>query len=182
MMTAAPTSAFSVGTTWGYREGKLYLLDVYRARLDYPDLKRKVRELLLRWNADKVIIENASTGIPLVHELRADLRNSRGDRPDQYRASTIITFQPILDKETRFAAQTARLEEGMVVIPEQADWLPEFKPELLAFPNGRNDDQVDSMVQFLDWISTRRGNSWLDRQQNGGRPSGRNRPQGRPRR
>ena len=70
----------------------------------------------------------------------------------------------------------------MVVIPEQADWLAEFKHELLAFPNGRNDDQVDSMVQFLDWISTRRGNSWLDRQQNGGRPSGLNRPQGSPRR
>ncbi len=182
MMTAAPTSAFSVGTTWGYREGKWYLLDVYRARLDYPDLKRKVRELLLRWNADKVIIENASTGIPLVQELRADLRNSRCDRPDQYRASTIITFQPILDKETRFAAQTTRLEEGMVVIPEQANWLREFKHELRALPNGRNDDQVDCMVQFLTWISTRRGNSWLDRQPNGGRPSGRNRPHGRPRR
>ncbi len=121
-VTAEPTSNFSVGTTWGYREGKWYLLDVYRGRLDYPDLKRKVGELLRRWNPDKVIIEKASTGIPLAQELRADMQRSRCDRPDQYRGPTIISFQPTQDKETRFAAQTARLEEGMVVIPEQADW------------------------------------------------------------
>ncbi len=183
-VTAEPTSDFSVGTTWGYREGKWYLLDLYRARLDYPDLKRKVSELHRGWNADRVIIEHASTGIPLVHELSRDVRQSRRDRGDpfEYQGRTFISYRPTQDKEARFAAQTARLEEGIVVIPEQADWLAEFKNELLAFPNGRYDDQVDSVAQFLEWISSRRGESWLERHQNGGRPLGRPRPQGRRRR
>jgi hypothetical protein len=79
---------------------------------------------------------------------------------------------------TRLAAQLAKIERGIVPIPRQADWLPEFKRELLAFPNGRYGDQVDSMAQFLDWSGTRRGRSCSERQLNGGRPLGRVRPPG----
>jgi hypothetical protein len=43
-----------------------------------------------------------------------------------------------------------------VYLPKQADWLDSFLLELLAFPNGRHDDQVDSVSQFLKWAMTRR--------------------------
>ena len=36
-------------------------------------------------------------------------------------------------------------------LPDNGPWLPEFLSELLAFPNGRHDDQVDSVSQFLFW-------------------------------
>jgi hypothetical protein len=39
--------------------------------------------------------------------------------------------------------------------PREASWLGPFRHELMAFPNGRNDDQVDSVAQFLDWMSLR---------------------------
>ncbi len=54
------------------------------------------------------------------------------------------------------------------------DWLSEFKRELLAFPNGRYNDQVDSMTQFLDWIGGRRGRAKCGL--NGGRPAAVERP------
>ena len=66
---------------------------------------------------------------------------------------TAVTAEPRSD----FAVQTDKIERGMVLIPRAADWLPEFKRELLAFPNGRHDDQVDSMTQFLDWIGRPHG-------------------------
>ncbi len=75
----------------------------------------------------------------------------------------------------RVAAQTAKLEGGDFLIPAQADWLAAFRHELMAFPNGRHDDQVDSLTQLLDWIGSRRGHAWYERQLNGGqrvRPRG----------
>ena len=46
-------------------------------------------------------------------------------------------------------AQTAKLEAGYVLIPEQAPWLQDFQDEILQFPDGRHDDQVDSLSQYL---------------------------------
>jgi predicted phage terminase large subunit-like protein len=43
-----------------------------------------------------------------------------------------------------------------VHLPENAPWLGEFLTELLAFPKGRHDDQVDSVSQFLKWAAVRR--------------------------
>jgi predicted phage terminase large subunit-like protein len=161
-VTAEPTSDFSVCTTWGYREGKWYLLDVYRARLEYPALKRKVIELRDRWQADPVVVEKANTGEPLCQEFRSE------------RLGRLEPYIPCDKKETRFAVQTDKIERGMVLIPKEADWLPAFKRELLAFPNGRYDDQVDSMTQFLDWIGKRRGRAKCGL--NGGRPADVERP------
>jgi hypothetical protein len=55
-------------------------------------------------------------------------------------------------------AQSARFEAGQVYLSEQAPWLATFLHELLAFPKGRYDDQVDSVSQFLNWAE--KGNRW----------------------
>ncbi len=165
-VTAEPKSDFSVCTTWGYREGKWYLLDVFRARLEYPDLKRRVIVLRDQWQADRVVVEKANTGYPLCQEFRSE------------RLGRLELYTPRDDKETRFAVQTDKIERGLILIPREADWLPAFKHELLGFPNGRYDDQVDSMAQFLDWIGKRPGRATCELQLNGGRPLAPARPQG----
>ena len=48
--------------------------------------------------------------------------------------------------------QSAKIEAGHVYLPKSAEWLGEFLTELLSFPNGRHDDQVDSVSQFLRWL------------------------------
>jgi predicted phage terminase large subunit-like protein len=156
-VTAEPTSDFSVCTTWGFREGNWYLLDLFRARLDYPDLKRKVIEWRATWRADEVIVEYANTGIPLFREFMLDALDP------------LEAYHPKLDKVTRLAAQTAKLETGSYLLPKQAPWLGDLKRELLAFPNGKYDDQVDSLIQFLDWIGSRRGRGFLERDPRSGR-------------
>ena len=55
-------------------------------------------------------------------------------------------------KVDRMAAQSAKIEAGHVYLPKSAAWLGEFLTELLSFPNGRHDDQVDSVSQFLRWL------------------------------
>jgi phage terminase large subunit-like protein len=53
-------------------------------------------------------------------------------------------------------AQSAKIEAGHVYLPRNADWLDTFMLELLAFPYGRHDDQVDSVSQFLKWATLRK--------------------------
>ena len=52
-------------------------------------------------------------------------------------------------------AQSAKIEAGHVLLPRGAEWLDAFLLELLAFPYGRHDDQIDSVSQFLKWTSSR---------------------------
>ena len=138
-MSSDPRSDFSVCTTWGFRERRWHLLDVFRGRLDYPDLRRACLRLADEWEADKVLIEDAASGKPLFQDCFDRHRR-------RYQA-----IRPTLDKEVRFNAACAPVEAGNVLLPRAASWLAEFKRELLSFPRGRHDDQVDSFSQFLNW-------------------------------
>jgi predicted phage terminase large subunit-like protein len=66
-----------------------------------------------------------------------------------------IGVKPDGSKADRMVAQSAKIKAGHVHLPKQADWLDSFLLELLAFPHGRYDDQVDSVSQFLKWAATR---------------------------
>jgi predicted phage terminase large subunit-like protein len=139
-MSANPKSDPSVCTTWGFeREScKWYLLDVYRERLDYPDLKRTIVRLWKHYRADRVLIERACSGI----SLGQDLRNA-GYRP--------LMLTPVEAKEERFNGCLAEVEGGHLLLPAHAPWRDAFCAELKAFPQGRHDDQVDSFSQFAAW-------------------------------
>jgi predicted phage terminase large subunit-like protein len=67
-----------------------------------------------------------------------------------------IGQKPEGSKTDRMAVQVNKIEAGHVHLPKEADWLDSFLLELLAFPNGRHDDQVDSVSQFLKWAAMRR--------------------------
>ena len=90
-----------------------------------------------------------------------------------------ILRRPRFDKQARFLAQSARFEAGQVFVPQDAPWLAGWMSELLAFPNGRHDDQVDSTSQALDLAQ----HSFARQQDHTPRvrPAGRPRPQGIPR-
>jgi phage terminase large subunit-like protein len=66
-----------------------------------------------------------------------------------------IGQKPNGSKADRVVAQSAKIEAGHVYLPRNADWLDGFLLELLAFPHGRHDDQVDSVAQFLSWAALR---------------------------
>ena len=61
-------------------------------------------------------------------------------------------FDPRYDKQARLLAHSARFEAGDVLLPREAPWLAPYISELLAFPHGRHDDQVDSTSQALDYL------------------------------
>jgi predicted phage terminase large subunit-like protein len=150
-----PTSSFSVCMTWGWREGQWYLLDLVRGRWEYPRLRAIAKSLIDRWNPDFILIERASSG----HSLFSDLWLRR-DLGGKLRA-----IKPKVSKEERLEAATAELSDGKCKLPVDAPWLDDFRRECLSFPNGRNDDQVDTLSQFVDWQKKAGDHS------NGGRPT-----------
>ena len=137
---------YSVCTTWGVAGFDYYLLHVYRARLDYPTLKRKVFELRDKWQPSKVLIEDKASGTQLIQDLRADGMYS------------VVPYEPeaVMDKIMRLHAQTDLLESGNVLFPRAAPWLDDYLSELTGFPNGKFDDQVDSTTQALDYLRRNR--------------------------
>ncbi|MGY8682392.1 phage terminase large subunit [Bradyrhizobium sp. UFLA05-153] len=137
---------YSVGTTWLKRKNSYYLLHVFRDRLAYPDLRRKIPQLARQFGADTILIEKAGFGLSLLQDLRND---------PPYGMPHPIAIVPKGDKQDRLAAQSAKIEAGQVLLPREAPWLADFLSEILAFPNGRHDDQVDSVSQFLFWASNR---------------------------
>jgi predicted phage terminase large subunit-like protein len=137
---ASELSDFSVCTTWGIKGKNLYLLGVFRRRLEYPALKRAVREQQNLFEANVVLIEDKASGTQLIQELIAD--GCHG----------VTRYQPDCEKIMRLHAQTAMIENGFVHIPETAPWLAEYLHEMSVFPKGKHDDQVDSTAQFLDWF------------------------------
>ena len=52
----------------------------------------------------------------------------------------------------RMSSVSSTIENGFVYLPEQADWLAAYLPEMNCFPNGKYNDQADSTSQALDWV------------------------------
>ncbi len=136
---------WSVCTTWAIRGDDYYLIDVYRERCDFPMLKRKIFDHKQQYAADIVLIEDAGAAKGLIQQLH----HERNVRP--------IGIKPKGSKEDRMAAGTAVIEAGQVHLPKNASWLGEFRMEIVAFPSGKHDDQVDSVSQFLTWVGRPKG-------------------------
>jgi predicted phage terminase large subunit-like protein len=105
-----------------------------------------VAGLASRHGAETVLIEDAGPGMMLLQDLQRD--TPKGMPPP-------IGIKPEGSKADRMVAQSFRIEAGQVFLPAKAEWLDTFLLELLAFPQGKHDDQVDSTSQFLNWAATR---------------------------
>ena len=140
---ATELSDYSVCTTWGISNKRYFLLEVLRKKMEYPELKRTVKELARLHTASTLLIEDKASGTQLIQELVAE----------GLHAAT--RHQPTGDKVMRLHAQTASIENGFVLLPKEAPWLPAYLHELTTFPNAKHDDQADSTAQALEWLNTR---------------------------
>lgn len=140
---AAEGNSYSVATIWGRHLRHYFLLDVVRQRIEFPNLVELAVSLANRYNASYVLVEAAASGHALAQTLL-----------QQYSIPVVPIF-PRQDKVTRLLRASALLEQRRIKLPDRADWLKVFKDEIFSFPNCGHDDQVDSMVQFLNYMISR---------------------------
>ena len=137
-------SDYSACTTWGvfYKDENendphIILLDAFKERMEFPELKARALEYYQEWQPDAFIIEAKASGAPLVFELR------RMGIPVQ-------EFTPTRgnDKISRLNSVTDLFASGKVWAPRKR-WAEEVIEEMAAFPNSDHDDLVDSSTQAL---------------------------------
>lgn len=118
------------------------ILHAERGRWDYETLKRKADRYVERFgNKIWFIIENASVGTALIYYLRGQ-------------GIYCIPHSPRNEKMYRVALVLPILQEGRLQIvrrPGHDAWVEPLISELVNFPNGRFDDQVDSITQAISW-------------------------------
>jgi len=116
----------------------ILLLDAFKDRYEFPELRRVAYQQYLDWNPDMVIIEAKASGLPLTHELR------QMDIP-------VINFTPSRgnDKHVRVNSVAPLFESGKVWAPMHEHFAQEVVEECAAFPYGEHDDYVDSTTQAI---------------------------------
>lgn len=143
---AKQSNDYSVFTLGGITDtGDIYVIRVWREKLEFPELKKKAITLYGLWRGKglrALYVEDAASGQSLIQELRSGT------------PVTVIPWKPgSQDKVARANMVTPLIEGGRVFIPESADWLEDWMDEIVSFPASKNDDQVDAFVQLLDVLS-----------------------------
>lgn len=136
---------YSVGATWIETMSGYYLADLIRDKFEYPQLKQTIKSYAAKWQVNGVQIEDKASGISLIQDLR------------QETTLPIIAYDPgQKDKQVRAAAATPSVESGNCFLPEGAKWVEDFISEHESFPDGDNDDQVDTTSQMVEHFSKKR--------------------------
>jgi len=135
---------YSAGTTWGVfindednSTPNIILLNTYKKRVEWVELKKDVFKEYEEWEPDSVLIEKKATGAPLIYELRA-----MGIPVQEYTPSRGQ------DKIARLNSVSDIIASGKVWLP-RTQWAEELVDEVGSFPSGEHDDLVDSMTLAL---------------------------------
>jgi predicted phage terminase large subunit-like protein len=138
------SSDYTACTTWGIwyndEDGgapNIILVDAFKARMNFPQLKERALEMYREYEPDAVVIEKKAAGAPLIQEMRRvgvpiqEFSPSRGN-----------------DKHVRVNSVADIFASGKVWAPDTR-WAREVIEEVAAFPVGEHDDYVDTMTQAL---------------------------------
>ena len=129
--TADYSVIMTVGST---QDGKLLILDIFRDRLEAPELLPKIESMINKWNMAWLGVEDSSFGLGIIQMARRQglpIKNLKADK----------------SKTARAVPAAAGVENGSIYFLKNAKWLVEFERELTSFPSsGSHDDQVDALA------------------------------------
>lgn len=134
---------YVVGQTWGRSGADKYLIDQVRARMDFPATKAAVKSFAAKHpKARRKLVEDKANGPAVIADLKREIPG-------------LIPVNPDGGKVVRATAASADIEAGNVYLPDPsiAPWVHDFVEEWSAFPQGKNDDQVDSSSQAINYMN-----------------------------
>lgn len=131
-------SDFVAIEVWGKLNADFYLIDMLKRRMDFPDTLKAIKAMNAKYpDRHSILIEDKANGPAIIAMLKHEI-------------SGIVAIEPKGSKIARANAVTGIIESGNVYLPRYADFTSEFIEEHATFPNGINDDLVDSCTQFLN--------------------------------
>lgn len=150
-MTTKSYSDFSVLQLWGYKDGKIYLLDQRRGKWEAPELEAELLDFEKMARASnqtdgilrKIIIEKKASGIGLIQSASRVMR------------TPVEPYIPDNDKLTRVMSALPQIKAGNVILPESATWLNGLLTEIAAFTaddSHAHDDQIDCITMAVNLV------------------------------
>jgi predicted phage terminase large subunit-like protein len=139
----------SVCITFGVIGNRIYVIDIFVAKMEYVELKQKIFQLCNEHNPIAILVEDAASGKAAIQELTGD------------------TMLPIIaikvaggaSKDVRARSCTPPILNGQVFLMQEINGLHDFVEELSIFPNGKHDDRVDAFSQGINYIRANFGGS-----------------------
>lgn len=133
---------YSVCSTWAKTRSGLYVLNVFRKKMEAPELEAMCQAQFNKYRPSAVVIEDKASGIGLIQNLRRKT------------TMPIIPWNPgQRDKQARASAATPTVEAGNVYLNQDADWLDDFIKEHERFPLGQHDDIVDTTSMAIEYFA-----------------------------
>ncbi|MDI6781406.1 MAG: phage terminase large subunit [bacterium] len=120
-----------------------YITDIWRQKVEAPDLERAAKQLYDREKPNVMLIERKASGYGLIQHLKRET------------SIPLVAVDVDTDKGSRLDAILAMIEAGRVYLPEGAAWVADFVDEMSSFPSGAHDDQVDALTQLLGYARHR---------------------------
>lgn len=141
---------FSVCLSIGVNEGDIYILDRFKGKLEFPDLKKAAESMAYRDKVDAVVVEDKASGQSLVQELRRNTKLS------------VVAHKIDRDKVARAYSVTPMIEGGRVYLPEWGSWIDDYIANMASFPQAEHDDDVDATTVGLNYLKSQLTTNVLD--------------------
>jgi predicted phage terminase large subunit-like protein len=136
--------SYTVMQAWASVDGINYLLDQWRGNADFDTVWGALRKGVANGQARAVLVETTGFGQVLLQRLRQHYLRLDVKPVQPGRRSKVARLLPHIDT----------IRGGKVRIPDGEKWTAAFIDEMVAFPNGEGDDQIDALTQYLDFVKT----------------------------
>ena len=137
---AGEAAAYSACVTMGRLGNRIFIEDVFRKKMEWPELERKAIELLQRSRPRVVVVEDQSSGISLIQALKA-------------KGLPILPMKTDRNKIARTKAISGIVQAGLVFLPKGRDWVESFIDETAGFPDTKYKDQTDAAVHGITYFA-----------------------------
>jgi predicted phage terminase large subunit-like protein len=128
---------FSVCITFGLVQDGFYIINRWKDKVDFPELEKKTIELANIYNPNELVIEDKASAQSLIQCLKKRTKlKIKAVNPDRDKIARLYSISPII-------------ESGMLYLPEDEAWVPDYVDNLVKFPGAVHDDDVDATSQAL---------------------------------
>jgi predicted phage terminase large subunit-like protein len=141
---------YSVCLTMAIDQGNIYIIDRFKAKLEFPELKRAAMSMAYRDKVNAIVVEDKASGQSLIQELRRESKLS------------VIPYKVDRDKVARAYSVTPMIEGGRVYLPEWGSWVEDYIADMSSFPSGLHDDDVDATTVGLSYCRNKIDNVEID--------------------
>lgn len=153
-ISSKQSADYTVIQTWDATpQNDLLLIDQVRGRFDNPTQQRTIRQIYLAWRPRFVKVETIAYQLAILQQLRDEPMEVDGQKI----SVPVREYRPTRDKVSRASTPAIQMENGKMYFLQGAAYVNDLVSEVLMFPKGAHDDQIDCLSQAADEVIQPRG-------------------------